>query len=215
MGPEVVVFLGSYSAELLRILKGSPYHEFWETPLLAKHARDEWDMQDACGNNAYRHLVKEIWKGRLLQICDVRVSGNIWTRFLSLAFGMRRSVALFVRPSVCLLRSNEVRINWQMSVKLVLSNLPHDTVPLLYRSIYIHQYQHGGLAKLWCVTLEPLLAHYCTFLKFWSHNRYPNRHTYILELICEMCVCVCVWLEGEGVNHKRTINFVWRFVFFV
>jgi hypothetical protein len=35
-----------------------------------------------------------------------------------------------------------------MFVKLALSVLPQDTEPLAYFSIYIHQFQHGGLAKI-------------------------------------------------------------------
>jgi hypothetical protein len=35
----------------------------------------------------------------------------------------------------------------------------------------------------------------------WRHNRYSNRHAYLmdfLELVCEMCVCVCVCVWGGG-----------------
>jgi hypothetical protein len=54
-----------------------------------------------------------------------------------------RSVALFVRQSVCLLRSNEVRINWQMFVKRGLSILPQD------RAIIIPFNLHSSISACW------------------------------------------------------------------
>jgi hypothetical protein len=78
MGPEVVVISGRGSAELLRVLKGLILPRILGNAIIGEACKkDERDMQDACGNSAYRHLVKETSKGRFLQICDVRVSGNV------------------------------------------------------------------------------------------------------------------------------------------
>jgi hypothetical protein len=77
MGPDLVVILGRGSAELLRVLKGFTLPRILRNAIIGEGCKkDERDMQDACGNNAYRHLVKETSKATLLQICDVRVGGS-------------------------------------------------------------------------------------------------------------------------------------------
>jgi hypothetical protein len=64
MGPEVVVILGRGSAELLRVFKGFTLPRILRNTIIGEACKtDERDMQDACGNNAYRHLVKETSKG--------------------------------------------------------------------------------------------------------------------------------------------------------
>ena len=78
MVPEVAIILGRSSVELLRVLKGFTLPRILGNTIIGEACKkDDRDMQGACGNNAYRHLVKETSKGRFLQICDVRVSGNV------------------------------------------------------------------------------------------------------------------------------------------